>query len=428
MIRVCRAPAPDRPPLSAAAADTLAGVRGRRVVVAMSGGVDSSVAAALLARAGARVVGVTMKNFCYSRVPAESAAASCCSLEAIEDARRVADQVGFPHYVLDFEEPFGRAVIDDFVSEYAAGRTPNPCVRCNRLVRFPHLHARALGLGAELVATGHYARTLRGSDGRPRLLRGADRAKDQAYYLWGVAPKLLARTVFPVGDLTKPQVRAIASDLGLEVASKAESMEVCFIPDRDLRGFLEREAAQRELPPEALARFRPGPIVSTAGELLGEHPGSAFFTVGQRRGLAVAAGEPRYVVALAEANTIVAGTSHDLLASGFELEEVSWLAGSPPAGPLDVDVQIRHRQPPARARVHPAGAASAHVELAEPLRAVAPGQSAVLYRGDEVLGGGVITRATPVASGEPPAGGGRARSPLPKLVRQGRDSGGCGGS
>jgi tRNA-specific 2-thiouridylase len=359
----------------------------------MSGGVDSSVAAALLARAGADVIGVTMKNFCYSRLPADSAAASCCSLEAIDDARRVADRIGFPHYVLDFEAAFGRAVIDDFVDEYAAGRTPNPCVRCNRLVRFPHLHARARALGAELVATGHYARVGRGSGGRPRLLRGADRAKDQSYYLWGLSLRLLARTVFPVGGLTKPRVRAIAADLGLEVASKAESMEVCFIPDGDVRGFLEREAADRRLAPAALARFRPGPIVSTAGARLGEHPGSAFFTVGQRRGLGLAAGEPRYVVALSDDNTIVLGGEDDLLTAGFEVGEVGWIAGPAPAAPLDVQVQIRHRQPPARARLHPLPGASARVELARPLRAVAPGQSAVFYAGDEVLGGGVIRRA-----------------------------------
>ncbi len=370
-------------------------VHGRRVVVAMSGGVDSSVAAALLARAGAAVVGVTMKNFCYSRLPEESAAASCCSLEAIEDARRVAARIGFPHYVLDFEETFGRAVIDDFVAEYAAGRTPNPCVRCNRLVRFPHLHARARALGADFVATGHYARMVRSTGDRPRLLRGADPDKDQAYYLWGITQKLLDRTLFPVGHLTKRAVRVVAAGLGLEVAAKPESMEVCFIPDGDLRGFLEREAAAREMSPAALARLRPGPIVSTSGEVLGEHPGSAFFTIGQRRGLGVAAGAPRYVVALREANTVVLGERDELLARGFELEQVNWIAGYAPDGgqARDVEVQIRHRQRPVRGRVIPRGTAGATVELAEPLRAVAPGQSAVLYRGDEVLGGGVIRGA-----------------------------------
>jgi tRNA-specific 2-thiouridylase len=363
------------------------------VVVAMSGGVDSSVAAALLTRDGHEVIGVTMKNFCYSRLPEELAASSCCSVEAIEDARRVADQVGFAHYVLDFEEPFGRAVIDDFVSEYAAGRTPNPCVRCNRLVRFPHLYAKARMLGADLLATGHYARTAREEGGRPRLLRGADPGKDQSYYLWGLTAKLLERTLFPVGHLTKPEVRDLASSLGLEVAEKPESMEICFIPDGDLQGFLEREAASRDLPREALTRFEPGPLVSTAGELLGEHPGSAFFTVGQRRGLGVALGEPRYVVELRGDNTIVVGTFDELAGGACVLEQTNWIAGSPPAEAFAAEVQVRHRQHPVSARVSADADGVVRLEFGEPVRAVAPGQSAVLYRGEEVLGGGVIREA-----------------------------------
>jgi tRNA-specific 2-thiouridylase len=300
--------------------------------------------------------------------------------------------VGFPHYVLDFEETFGRAVMDDFVREYAAGRTPNPCVRCNRLVRFPHLHARARALGAELVATGHYARTGPGPDGRPGLFRGRDRAKDQSYYLWGLSPRLLARTLFPVGRLTKPRVREIAAGLGLGVADKRESMEVCFIPDGDVRGFLEREAAERDLPREALDRFRPGPVVSTSGEVLGEHPGSAFFTVGQRRGLGLALGEPRYVVALREDNTVVLGGRDDLLASACVIGEVNWVAGEPPGEAFEAEVQVRHRQSPVAATVSPGPDATARLELQEPVAAVAPGQSAVIYRGEEVLGGGVILR------------------------------------
>jgi tRNA-specific 2-thiouridylase len=401
-------------PAASRSRDGFPDVRGRRVVVAMSGGVDSSVAAALLAAAGAEVVGVTMKNFCYSGLPAAASTSSCCSLEAIEDARRVADRVGFPHYVLDFEGPFGRAVVEDFVREYASGRTPNPCVRCNRLVRFPHLHARAAALGAELVATGHYARTVRGPDGRPRLLRGADRAKDQSYYLWGLSARLLERTCFPVGHLAKPEVRRIAWELGFEVAEKAESMEVCFVPDGDVRGFLEREAATRELPEEALARFRPGPLISTSGELLGEHAGSAFLTVGQRRGVGVAFGEPRYVVELRGANTVVLGTREDLAARGCRLEQVNWVTGSPgglgdgaagmenessdrtggatSGGGMQVEVQVRHRQQPVPARAFSDGR-DLRIGFEEPVAAVAPGQSAVLYKGDEVLGGGVIAEA-----------------------------------
>ncbi len=409
------------------------------MLVAMSGGVDSSVAAALLAGKGHDVIGVTMKNFCYSHSEAASGPASCCSLEAIEDARRVADRVGFPHYVLDFAEPFGRAVIDDFVREYAAGRTPNPCVRCNRLVRFPHLFARARALGADLLATGHYARVDRAGAagagpgaagpvdaraGGPRLLRGADRAKDQSYYLWGLTPRLLESVAFPIGGLTKEVVRGIAAELGLEVAEKPESMEVCFVPGGDLRGFLEREKENHCLPEEALARFEPGPILSTAGERLGEHGGSAWLTVGQRRGLGVAAGEPRYVVELRPDNAVVLGTREELLAGGCLLEQVSWIRGAPPDLPaFDAEVQVRHRQQPVGARVTPAAGFTAapaaassrphggrpagnfgsppesgaitRVDFERPLAAVAPGQSAVLYRGDEVLGGGIIRESLP---------------------------------
>lgn len=368
----------------------IAPARKQRVLVAMSGGVDSSVAAALLAGEGYEVVGVTMKNFCYSHLAHEAATSSCCSLEAIDDARRVADRVGFAHYVLDFEEPFGRAVIDDFVNEYAAGRTPNPCVRCNRLVRFPHLYARARALGADWLATGHYAQVDLAAAGSPRLLRGADREKDQSYYLWGLTEKVLARTLFPVGHLTKSSVRELAAELDLEVADKPESMEVCFIPDGDLRGFLQREAASRRLAPEALARFEPGPLVSTSGDLMGEHPGSAFFTVGQRRGLGAAFGEPRYVIELRDDNTVAVGGREELGVPGCLLEEVNWMAGDAPALRFTAEVQVRHHQPPVAACVtaHPNG--GVRLDFAVPVQAVAPGQSAVLYDGNVVLGGGVI--------------------------------------
>lgn len=355
----------------------------------MSGGVDSSVAAAVLTQQGHEVIGVTMKNFCYSELPEGSAAASCCSIDAIEDARRVAHRFGFPHYVLDFEDAFGRAVVDDFVDEYAAGRTPNPCVRCNRLVRFPHLHARVRAFGAEALATGHYARTRLGADARPRLLRGADRAKDQSYYLWGLTGKLLERTLFPVGHLRKPQVRKLAAELGIEVAEKPESMEVCFIPDGDLRGFLRREVARRPLPEAARERFTPGPVVSTTGRPLGVHPGSAFLTIGQRRGVGLAAGEPRYVVGFA-GNAVVVGTREDLLATGCVIGEVSWIAGAAPDTEFDAEVQVRHRQPPVPCRVALEDGGRVHIDFAEPIPAVTPGQSAALYRGEEVLGGGII--------------------------------------
>src|SRR5688572_515458 len=315
---------------------------GTRIVVAMSGGVDSSVAAALLVERGCDVVGITMKNFCYSHVPEELSAAACCSLEAIEDARSVARSLGIPHHVLDFEGPFREAVIDPFVEEYAAGRTPNPCVRCNRFVRFPQLWRKARLLGAEFVATGHYARAVRGrgadfrddvTDFRDRdgagirdevaILRPADRAKDQTFYLWGLGRPMLERALFPLGQLSKSEVRARAGELGFVVAEKPESQDICFIRDGDLRGFLERQLVER--PELAVERFAPGPVLSTRGELLGTHGGSAFLTVGQRRGLGVTADRPLYVTAVGAGNTVVAGDEEELYADELGAEDANWL-------------------------------------------------------------------------------------------------------
>jgi tRNA-specific 2-thiouridylase len=366
---------------------------GTRLVVAMSGGVDSSVAAALLVERGMDVIGITMKNFCYADVPLESAAAACCSIEAIEDARAVARRMDVPHHVLDFEGPFREAVMDPFVAEYAAGRTPNPCVRCNRFVRFPQLWRKARLLGAEAVATGHYARAVRNGTDEVELLRPTDRAKDQTFYLWGLIPSLLERAVFPLGGLTKDEVRDKARALGLEVADKRESQDICFIPDGDLRGFLDR---YREEWPDVAGgeRFRPGPIRTLAGATIGEHPGSGFFTVGQRRGLALAGQEePLYVVAIEKENTVVVGTERDLDAPSLEAEEMNWLVEPAGGGELRAGVQIRYRSAAAPARVVPLPDRAARIHFDVPQRAIAPGQSVVLYDGDRVLGGGTIARA-----------------------------------
>ena len=365
---------------------------GTRVVVAMSGGVDSSVAASMLVDRGLDVIGITMKNFCYSQVPEEYADAACCSLAAIEDARAVARAIGIVHHVLDFEGPFRRAVMDPFVAEYAAGRTPNPCVRCNRLVRFPGLWRKARLLGALGVATGHYARALRAGHGATvELRRPTDRAKDQTFYLWGLSPQLLERAFFPLGQLTKAGVRARAERLGFTTARKPESQDICFIPDGDLRGFLERY--QKAHPEVAAAdRFAPGATRMTSGEPVGTHAGSGFYTVGQRRGLGVTASEPLYVTAIGGSNTLVVGTEDELYQSGLETEETSWL-GKPATAAFRAQVQIRYRSEPAQAEITPLPGRRAEVRFERPQRSVAPGQSAVFYAGERLLGGGTIARA-----------------------------------
>ncbi|MGD2070688.1 MAG: tRNA 2-thiouridine(34) synthase MnmA, partial [Gemmatimonadota bacterium] len=261
-----------------------------RVLVAMSGGVDSSVAAALLVEAGHEVIGVTMKTFCYSHVPAHGK--TCCGLDGIADARRVADTLGIPHYVFDVEEAFTRDVIDDFVSEYARGRTPNPCVRCNSNTKFRDLLRRGSALGCDAVASGHYVRIDHEAPAGPALLRGRDGAKDQSYFLWGLPADILPKLRFPLGDLTKDQVRERARRLGLVTADKPESQEICFVPTGDYRDLLEKRLRPRH------PAHEPGPGVTVEGEVVGEHSGYAGFTVGQRKGLGGGFDEPMYVVAV----------------------------------------------------------------------------------------------------------------------------------
>jgi tRNA-specific 2-thiouridylase len=353
-----------------------------RVLVAMSGGVDSSVAAALLVEAGHDVVGVTMKTFCYSDTPSHGK--TCCGLDGITDAKRVAAALGVPHYVFDVEADFTRDVIDDFVDEYARGRTPNPCVRCNGHTKFRDLLARGRALGCDRIASGHYVRV----DHRPAgstLRRGLDPAKDQAYFLWGLPRSILPLLDFPLGALTKRRVRARAAALDLVTADKPESQEICFVPTGDYRDLLRKRLGKHPA-------LEPGNVVRANGQVVGRHTGFAGFTVGQRKGLGGGFAEPFYVLEIRpDAHEVVVGTREELLCDEVVVAELNWLTSAPEPGDA-VEVQLRHRARPVRANVDTRDEALV-LELAEPTPAVTPGQSAVVFDGDRVLGGGRIVGA-----------------------------------
>ncbi len=346
----------------------------------MSGGVDSSVAAALLVREGFDVVGATMKLFCHGDDLPDR---PCCSLDSVNDARRICEQLGVPHYVLNLESAFGRDVVQDFVAEYARGRTPIPCVRCNTFTKFRDLLHKADAIDARWIATGHYARTRDGV-----LRRGLDPNKDQSYFLWGIGRAVLSRLVLPVGGQTKAETRAVAHALGLElIAEKAESQDICFVPDGD-----HARIIARELGPSAPALSR-GPFVRRNGTVVGEHDGFARFTVGQRRGLPGGFREPMFVVEICpDARAVVIGPREELLGRGVVAREVNWLVDAPSAG-AEVQVQIRHRARPVRGTLVRVEPDEIEIALEDPASAITPGQSLVMYDGEQVLGGGVIERA-----------------------------------
>ncbi len=355
-----------------------------RWAVAMSGGVDSSVAAALLVADGHEVVGVTLNLWPAWLPEPDDSFRACCGVSAIEDARAVARHLGIRHYVLNMRDAFEREVIARFADEYARGRTPNPCIACNQAIKFSLLLARADALGLDGVATGHYARVARDpATGRYLLLRGRDPRKDQSYVLYGLTQSQLARVRLPLGDYTKDQTRALARRFGLPVADKPDSQEICFVP----RGSYAEVVGR--LRPQAL---RPGPILDTAGRVVGEHRGIGRYTVGQRRGLGVAAGVPRYVVAIdAPRNAIVVGSEQDLLAEGLVASAMNWVAVDGLDAPRKVTARVRHGGQDVDATALPGPQpGQVTVQFARPQRAPSPGQAVVLYEGDVVLGGGII--------------------------------------
>jgi tRNA-specific 2-thiouridylase len=350
-----------------------------RIVVAMSGGVDSSVAAALLAEQGHDVIGLSMQL--YAQGGTAGHFGSCCTLDDLNDARRVASLVGFPHYILNFERQFQDTVISNFVNEYATGRTPLPCAHCNSDLKFSTLLARAQGLGAATVATGHYARVERAGD-RWLLKRSVDRDKDQSYFLFPLTQAQLAAAMFPVGSLTKSDVRREAHRLALAVAEKPDSQEICFVPDGDYSSFVARSAPHVA---------RSGAIVAESGERLGTHGGVHRFTIGQRKGLGISAPAPMYVLRInADSGDVTVGPRSSLERTTLTASATNWIAVEAPRTWMPVTAQIRHRHAPAAARVRALGAAKSELEFDAPQSAITPGQAVVFYQDDVVVGGGWI--------------------------------------
>jgi tRNA-specific 2-thiouridylase len=360
-----------------------------RIVVAMSGGVDSSVAAALLASEGHDVVGLSMQLYDQRAHEAGASAGepeirfgSCCTIDDLQDARRVAAALGLPHYIVNFEREFGERVLSNFIEEYTSGRTPIPCVHCNGDLKFAALVERAEGLGAAAVATGHYARVDRADGGRYRLLRGADPAKDQSYFLFTLTQPQLAWARFPVGALTKTEVRAAARELGLRVAEKPDSRELCFVPEGEHAGIVDR------LAPELVGA---GVITDREGRVLGRHEGTHRFTIGQRKGLGLSTGIPLYVVEIdARDRRVVVGPRAALERSSLSASDVNWISGQTPSGSITASARIRYRHHEATATITPLADDSVRVDFAEPQSAITPGQAVVFYEGEEVLGGGWI--------------------------------------
>jgi tRNA-specific 2-thiouridylase len=360
-----------------------------KVLVAMSGGIDSTVAAVMLHQEGYQVVGITMKTWDYASSGGSKKETGCCNLDSINDARAVAVELGFPHYIVDIRDEFGDAVIEDFVAEYIAGRTPNPCVLCNTHIKWTALIRRAKQMECEFIATGHYAQ-VREQGGRFVISKGLDETKDQSYVLWGISQENLAMSRFPLGHFRKKEIRKMCEEWGYsELAKKSESYEICFIPDNDYRGFLKRRVPGLE------QRVDGGSFIDRSGNILGRHEGYPFYTIGQRKGLGVAFGSPMFVTDIdAEKNVVVLGEEDELRRSVMWVGKVNLQKYASVEDGMPAIIKVRYKDPGTAGRLFNEDGNKIRVEFDQPVKAIAPGQSSVFYEGNEVIGGGIIYSGT----------------------------------
>jgi tRNA-uridine 2-sulfurtransferase len=359
-----------------------------KVLVAMSGGIDSTVVALMLHKQGYEVVGITMKTWDYTASGGSKKETGCCNLDSFNDARMAAVQHGFPHYILDIRDEFGSFVVDNFVEEYIAGRTPNPCVLCNTHIKWRALLKRADALECDFIATGHYAKIRQHENGRFVVSKAVDETKDQSYVLWGLQQDLLSRTLLPLGGYRKTEIRQMAHDFGYpELAKKAESYEICFVPDNDYRGFLKRKVEGLE------EKLDGGYFVDKSGKILGQHKGYPFYTIGQRKGLDITFGKPAYVTAIdPENNTVTLGEEEDLEKQEMTVAKLNWIKYPQPGEEMEVTTKIRYRDSGSPSLIIPSQDGTVNVRFYENAKGIAPGQSAVFYEGDDVVGGGIIQR------------------------------------